>query len=1075
MCCSLSQYWVKRSQLRLPVTKTVGSGFQQGYSVDNGNEGRKMNSRVPSTERETELLRALTDSAAALQQSAHSRTAVFATFEEQIHKLELNGTIVLLNSAGDKLVFHAIAFSKETINALEAGVEQPERGYSVDVNAVDIYRQIIATGQVCYIDDNSTYIDQILSDQFQTDLDYFQREFGSTPAIFAPLTEQSRVTGVLNIAGNGLQPPDARAIAAFAHHIDIALKNARLFEQAQAEIETRRKAEQTQTALYNISEAAHSAQDLRALFQELHDIILGLLPTFNLYIALYNDKTDTITFPYFSDEFDDPGPNSQGKGLTAYVIKTGQPLLATPAVLDDLLATGVIEQLGTRPIDWLGVPLKIGNKIIGVLAVQSYHEDIRLQEEHQDILVFVSMQVAMAIDRKRAEAEILRRNRELALLNRIIDAAATDQEVTYILETSCRELANTLAVSKVVATMLNPQKTEATVVAEHFSAGGDSSLGQKLSAVGDPAYHHLFMHKSPLVANNIETDRRLTKSRPALAEQGIASMMLLPLINNDEVTGSLVVGHNQPRKFSADEISLAWNVSDQLSAMIERTQMAQTHQRLTTAIEQAAESVVITDTDGIILYVNPACERVSGYNRMELIGQTPAIFKSGKHTPEFFQDLWNIIGSGQIWHGRFINKHKNGSIYTEDASITPVRSESGEIVNYVSVQHDITREVELEKQYRQAQKMEAIGQLTAGIAHDFNNLLTVINGFVELAQSQVKSTDPLHEMLDKVGNSGKRAANLVRQLLAFSRKQAVEPRTLNLNEIVIDLNKMLNRIIGENVQMETILVDDLWFARVDLAQMEQVVVNMVVNARDAMPYGGILTIQTKNVVLDQAYAANHVGVEPGEYVQLTVSDTGVGIPEEIRANIFEPFFTTKLQGKGTGLGLATVFGIIKQNNGHILVDSEPNLGTTFTVYLPRTEDMTLTSHEVMHSNLPQGTEIILLAEDELTVRELTTELLLQQGYTVLVAINGVEALRVARDFELPIDLLITDVIMPKMGGKKLADRMTLINPKLKVIFISGYTDETIRQQGIVKEGVFFVQKPFSLATLAHKVREVLDS
>jgi PAS domain S-box-containing protein len=507
----------------------------------------------------------------------------------------------------------------------------------------------------------------------------------------------------------------------------------------------------------------------------------------------------------------------------------------------------------------------------------------------------------------------------------------------------------------------------------------------------------------------------------------------------------------------------------------ERKQGEEERRRLSAAIEQTAESVLITDTKGFLVYVNPAFERVTGYSRAEAIGQTPRILNSGEQDGAFYQKLWDTITAGKVWQGRLVNKKKDGTLYTDEITITPVRDESGAIVNYVSVQRDVTHELELEEQYHQAQKMDAVGKLTGGIAHDFNNLLTAINGFAELMQHRLEPDDPLQNMVGNILHSGQRAADLTGQLLAFSRKQMIKPKILNLNTIVADMDKMLQRIIGEDIELKTIPSPDLWPVKVDPAQIEQIIVNLAVNARDAMPGGGQLTVETENVVLDEARIASHLETQPGEYVQLAVSDTGFGMNQEVQTRIFEPFFTTKETGKGTGLGLATVFGIVKQNSGDIWVYSEEGHGTVFKIFLPRAEEAIPAPPPYDPiGDLPRGTETILVVEDELAVRELAVQTLQAQGYTVLQAADGQEALDLIPAHNAKIHLVFTDVVMPQMDGKELANRFKGIHPNCKVLFSSGYTDDAIAHHGVLDPDVAFIQKPFSPTALTHKVREVLD-
>ena len=380
-----------------------------------------------------------------------------------------------------------------------------------------------------------------------------------------------------------------------------------------------------------------------------------------------------------------------------------------------------------------------------------------------------------------------------------------------------------------------------------------------------------------------------------------------------------------------------------------------------------------------------------------------------------------------------------------------------------------------EEQFRQSQKLEAVGLLAGGIAHDFNNLLTAINGYSELALMKLKQEDPLHRNLEEIKKSGERAANLTRQLLAFSRKQMLQPRVLDLNSVVVDIEKMLRRLIGEDINLRTSFDPALGSTKADPGQIEQVVMNLAVNARDAMPAGGKLTIETANIYLDERYAREHVGVTPGRYVMLAVTDTGTGMDAETQARIFEPFFTTKGEGKGTGLGLSTVYGIVKQSGGNVWVYSEVGHGTTFKVYLPRVdEDAEEYKRTTETEEILRGTETILLAEDEEVVRTLACEILETYGYRVLEATGGGAALLICEREKEQIDLLITDVVMPELSGRQLAERLKQLRPDMRVLYMSGYTDNAIVHQGVLDKGANFIQKPFSPDALARKVREVLD-
>jgi two-component system cell cycle sensor histidine kinase/response regulator CckA len=383
---------------------------------------------------------------------------------------------------------------------------------------------------------------------------------------------------------------------------------------------------------------------------------------------------------------------------------------------------------------------------------------------------------------------------------------------------------------------------------------------------------------------------------------------------------------------------------------------------------------------------------------------------------------------------------------------------------------------QIEAQLLQAQKMEAIGELTGGIAHDFNNMLTIIIGYSDLLLQNLKADDSLRSDIEQIQLAGKRASSLTQQLLAFSRKQVLQPRVLDLNAVLTNLDQMLQRLISEDIAMVAVPAPGLWRVYADPSQIEQVIMNLVFNARDAMPKGGKLTIETANVELDDAYACEHISIRPGPYVMLAVSDTGCGMDTETQARIFEPFFTTKEKGHGTGLGLSTVYGIVKQSDGNIWVYSEPGRGTTFKIYLPRVEGVVETVEPgAVRTKTVRGSETILLVEDENGVRRLAHSILRAHGYTVLEARHGKEAILLSGQHEGLIRLMVTDVVMPEMSGRELAEHLKPSRPNMKVLFMSGYTDKAMLHQGTLEPGTAFLQKPFTPEALARKVREVLDS
>ncbi len=509
----------------------------------------------------------------------------------------------------------------------------------------------------------------------------------------------------------------------------------------------------------------------------------------------------------------------------------------------------------------------------------------------------------------------------------------------------------------------------------------------------------------------------------------------------------------------------------------DRKKAEMAHMVLITAVEQAAEVILITDPKGVIVYANPAFETNTGYTRAEALGQNPRILKSGKSDPTFYEEMWKTLARGEVWKGRFINKRKNATEFEEEATISAVHDSAGKVVNYVAVKRDVTREVALENQLRHAQKMEAIGTLAGGVAHDFNNLLTIIQGHVTLAQMEDGAPLPLKESFEEIQRATERAAGLTRQLLTFSRRQTMRSRDLDVNEVVAGITKMLQRILGEDMSMHLTYAPHPLFTHADAGMMDQVLLNLAVNARDAMPKGGRLIIETSSIDFDESSATQIPDGRAGSFICLSVSDTGSGIPKEVLPRIFEPFFTTKDVGKGTGLGLATVYGIVHQHEGWITVCSDVGHGTTFRVYLPRNAGAPPEEERKTEVRMDalRGTETILLVEDEPALRDLVRTILSQLGYRILEAPSGVQALDVWEQNRAEIDLLLTDLVMPDgMTGMELAARLLEQSPKLKVIYTSGYSSEIAGRDVPLKPGMNFLAKPFNTQTLAETTRRALN-
>ncbi len=486
-----------------------------------------------------------------------------------------------------------------------------------------------------------------------------------------------------------------------------------------------------------------------------------------------------------------------------------------------------------------------------------------------------------------------------------------------------------------------------------------------------------------------------------------------------------------------------------------------------TLFEQASNAIFLESEKHQIMDANKAASDLFGYTHTEFL----ALKATQLYQKYDFQEIVTRSGKTPL---EITALHKTGRQLAIDITIAPLMTENGKL--FLSIVRDISEKKLLERQLYQSQKMEAIGRLAGGVAHDFNNLLTVIRGYSELIQIQVEEQDPTFHRIKQIDQACERAESLTRQLLAFSRRQILQPKIVNLNDLIHEMEKMFSRIIGEDVALTTHLNPKLGHVEADPGQIEQVILNLVVNARDAMPSGGSILIETDNVLLDRSARRKHPEIREGDYVRLSITDTGVGIDKETQAHIFEPFFTTKREGEGTGLGLATVYGIIKQSNGFIWVYSEPGHGTTFKVYIPHSTSDTIPDTKLGKEQLALiGTETILVVEDEIDVRQLVCETLEMMNYNVIEASNGLDALQIVKNDHKKINLVLTDVVMPEMSGKELVDEIKKIQHNMKVLYMSGYTENTIVHKGVLEAGTNFLQKPFTPAALIKKIREVLDT
>jgi two-component system cell cycle sensor histidine kinase/response regulator CckA len=698
--------------------------------------------------------------------------------------------------------------------------------------------------------------------------------------------------------------------------IDVSLSTAPLIAEGKiagcytlyGDISERKRTEALNSALYRVAEKTGAANDLQQFFAAVHSIVDELMYARNFAIALHDPATDTVSFPYFVDECDvAPVPRRSGRGLTEHVLRTGEPLLATPDVLQQMEDRGEVQRNGTRSLDWMGVPLKTGERTFGALVVQTYSKNIRYREQDKEILTFVSRQLASAIEHTRNE-QALRRS--------------------------------------------------------------------------EARYRSL--------------------------------------------------------------------------------------------VQSSAYGIYRSSLEGKFLDINPALIAMLGYESVqEVLRLDPRrdVFMNGEEHAaliEQFERTGRIDGVEVKW------KRKNGSAITVRVSGRAVSSEDEPAEVMEAIAEDITERRALEDQFRQAQKMEAVGRLAGGVAHDFNNLLMVISGYAEVILEGLDPAHPLHNKARAIQQASDRATTLSRQLLAFSRKQLLELKVVEVNAIVEDMERLLRPLIGANIALVTTLAPDAGRTRADAGQLEQVLMNLVVNSKDAMPGGGRIAIRTENIALDNLHRGDKTFIRPGNYVTLSVSDNGDGMDKETQSRIFEPFFTTKDKGKGTGLGLSMVYGIVKQSGGYLTVQSEPRCGTTFSIYLPRVEEAAEGRNAIAVARTPAGgSETILLVEDEESVRQLVRETLHAKGYRVLEAENGDAGLVLAEQHIGQIDMVISDVVMPGTGGRELVQRLLQSRPGMKVLYLSGYTEDAIVSEGTIEGGKAFLQKPFTLQCLSRKVREVL--
>jgi len=812
---------------------------------------------------------------------------------------------------------------------------------------------------------------------------------------------------------------------------------------AYSDITARRHSQEVQTAIHEISEAAQATESLDELFCSLHRIVGRLMPATNFYIALYDPETDTVSFPYFVDEVDatPEAPQPFGRGLTEYVLRSGRPLLATPEVFEALCLAAEVEPVGAPSFDWLGVPLKVRDRTIGVLVVQSYTGTVRYGEADREILSYVSIQAAQAIESKRAEQALRESQRKLFTL-----------------------LGNL------------PGMAYRCANDEHWT----------MEFVSEGCFNLTGYHPADLVANRTVTYSEIMDPADGDAVRKIVEEAITRR-GSFEVTYRIRTASGEQKwvwergrgVFSPDDELLALEgfISDISGGRKAEEALRQSEERYRLALEATQEIMYDWDIANDTVFWNPSLTRMLGYEPEEMGGTFQGWL--GRVHPDdaarVRREIAAAVDRGEVFSSEYRAQRKTGEFAALLDRGVILRDPDGKAVRLVGAITDLTASKQLQDQLRQVQKIEAVGRLAGGIAHDFNNLLTALLGSTELLQRRLAEDHLAQQELATIQRTAKRAAAFTQSLLAFARRQVLEPIDLELNAFISEALPMLRRLIPENIRIDVRAGGGLLTVRADRGQLTQILMNLCVNARDAMPTGGTITISTENVTMDKAFVAGHQGAKPGRYVNLAVTDTGDGIAIDDMPHIFEPFFTTKDRGKGTGLGLSTVYGIVKQHGGFVYADSWPGNGCTFSVYLPAIVAPGRPQEDPHEPAARGGPERILVVEDEAEVRQVLVQALSGFGYHVYEAVDGMDALTLLRSGDCAIDLVLTDVVMPRMGGMELCQAARAITPDLRFLFSSGYTEDTVHVGFVKKEGIFFLGKPYGIETLARKVREVLDS
>ncbi|WP_163335623.1 PAS domain S-box protein [Desulfopila sp. IMCC35008] len=787
-------------------------------------------------------------------------------------------------------------------------------------------------------------------------------------------------------------------------------------------------------ALFELSFQVNLAPDLDGLFAKIHEVLSTVVDTTNFYIALYDQEQDRIHFPYHVDMVDDTYPPVIGitkiSSLTAEVIRSGNPLMITKEDIQKMWEDeSLAAPLCTPSEIWLGVPLKTRKKLIGVMAVQSYENRDCYDQTDMEIMVSAGSQVALAIEHFVAVESLKQsENRYRGLIDLAVEGILLGSGEGVITEAN-----------KYVCEILGLRREE--VVGRHIS---------QLPFTPES------VERFPLRFDLLQQGKKVVTERAIQRPDGSEVQV--------EMRSKMMPDGTYQSIFS--DISERKRVEQELRESEERFR----------ALHDASFGGIAIHDQGTILDCNQGLADMTGYSLDELIGFNGFELIAPEYLDTVIENIRNSNTQPYVAEG----VRKDGTRYPLSirGSVIPYRGQDARVTEFRDITEQRRAENEkkqLEEQLYQAQKMETIGQLAGGVAHDFNNMLGVIIGHSEMALGKLETDAPVVSDLKQIRKAADRSADITRQLLAFARKQAVSPKVLDLNRTIEGMLQMLRRLIGEHIELQWLPGEELWPVNMDTSQLDQILVNLCVNSRDAIEGMGTLSVKTSNCILEAGRYVGEPVLTTGEYVCIEVTDDGCGMDNSTLEHVFEPFFTTKGVGKGTGLGLATVYGAVKQNDGIVNVASEAEKGTTFEIYLPRHlgDDFQIAGGGNAGISL-HGTETILLVEDEIAILEMTRKMLEQLGYEVIPAHSPFEALTVSNRENLQIDMVITDVIMPELNGRDLVRRLIEKSSLLKVLYMSGYTADIISRQGTLEEGMHFIQKPFSLGELGEKVRQVLD-